>query len=215
MLLKGGAAVVIIMLWLMFLAPAALGGPVSLIWVSGSSMEPTMETGDLAVLYRRDAYAVDDIVAFVIPEGGNVIHRVAREGPSGYEFRGDNRDRDDPWVLDAHAILGREIFTIPGAARMVKAFTQPWVFGVLVAAFVLLFSNRPENQDDSGSLGPGYLAWGVVPGRAVWIWPTVRRHRRRSRAKQLIGTYRSELIAFQQWPTTQSAEQPKCGAITR
>jgi signal peptidase I len=125
-------------LWLLFLAPTGLGGPVSLIWVSGISMEPTLHTGDLAVLYERSSYDVGEIVAFEIPEGGTVIHRVVRVVPEGYKFRGDNRSQDDPWVLNEEAIRGQQILSIPSAAKAMTFLGQPHVMAGLVAALVIL-----------------------------------------------------------------------------
>ncbi len=132
----GGLAFVPV--WLLLLAPTSLGGPLSLIWVSGVSMEPTLHTGDLAVLYREDRYGVGDIVAFEIPEGGTVIHRVIEVETGGYRFRGDNRQHDDPWTLSETWIRGRQIVSIPEAAHVMSYLGQPWVMAVLVAGLVVL-----------------------------------------------------------------------------
>ncbi len=47
-----GLLVAFVAAWWLTLAPAALGGPVSLVLTRGTSMLPTIEPGDLAVLYR-------------------------------------------------------------------------------------------------------------------------------------------------------------------
>lgn len=139
-------------LWLLFLAPASLGGPLSLIWVSGVSMEPTLRTGDLAVLYERGSYDVGQIVAFEIPEGGTVIHRVVRTGPGGYRFRGDNREQDDPWILNEEAIRGQQIVAIPGAAKAMTSLGRPPVLAGLAAALVVLLRlKRPEREVDAST----------------------------------------------------------------
>jgi signal peptidase I len=124
-----------------------MGGPLSLIWVSGISMEPTLSTGDLAVLYQQDHYSVGDVVAFEIPEGGTVIHRVIRADTDGYQFRGDNRDHDDPWTLDETWIRGRQVVSIPRAAHVMSLLGQPRVMAALVAAVVVLARlNRGERK---------------------------------------------------------------------
>ena len=186
-------------LWFVFLAPASLGGPVSLIWVSGTSMQPTLYTGDLSIMYQRGSYDPGDLVAFELPEGGTVIHRVVRETTEGYEFRGDNRNHDDPWTLEGHAIRGRQLFHVPKAAEVMTFLGQPALLGVLTAIVVLLGLLRQENQD-APTLGPGYLNWGVVgksPGRLV---PSVQRRRRTRRARRHLVDYRRDLVEFQQWP---------------
>ncbi len=137
--------------WLTFLAPSSLGGPVSMIWVSGTSMEPTLFNGDLAVLYRANSYEVGDIVAFEIPEGGTVIHRVIRTTPTGYEFQGDNRDWQDPWDLDESWIQGRQIFHVPKAAQAMSWLAQPVVMAVLVGALVLVGQLRAMGASTESS----------------------------------------------------------------
>lgn len=193
------AGVVLWVLWFVFLAPASLGGPVSLIWVSGTSMEPTLHTGDLAIMYEFDSYEVGDIVAFEIPEGGTVIHRVVRSGNGLYEFRGDNKPRDDQWVLDDRAVQGRQLFSIPNAASVISTLGQPRVLGLLVGAMVLLSMLRSPKVEPA-SLGPGYVEWGVAPGHHPHILPSVGRFRRRRRARRVLATHRASIIDFQQRP---------------
>ena len=132
-----GAALVLV--WFNFLAPRAVGGPISVIWVSGFSMQPTLHTGDLSVLYERDRYAVGDIVAFDIPEGGTVIHRIVEIRPEGYVFQGDNREQLDPWVLDERVIHGRQVLAIPQAAQVMGVLSRPPILAALVAASVFFF----------------------------------------------------------------------------
>jgi len=113
-----------------------------MIWVSGTSMEPTLHTGDLSVVYRRDHYEVGDIVAFTIPEGGTVIHRVVEAGPEGYRFQGDNRDFHDPWVLDATEVRGLQVLSVPMAARLLTTLGHPGVMAGLVMCLVVLWRLR-------------------------------------------------------------------------
>lgn len=133
-------AAVVVPLWFTYLAPRPLGGPTSLVWVSGFSMEPTLSTGDLVILYRHDEYEIGDIVAFDIPEGGTVIHRVIDKRSDGYVFQGDNREQIDPWVLDEHAIRGRQLVAVPRAAAAMGTLRRPEIMAGLVAAMVLLLT---------------------------------------------------------------------------
>ena len=92
--------------------PARLGGSTSYVMVSGDSMEPTMHTGDLAVLRQQRAYRPGDIVAFRVPdgevgEGHVVIHRIHAGDERGYVLRGDNKRHPDPWRPARDDILGR------------------------------------------------------------------------------------------------------------
>jgi signal peptidase I len=143
-------AALLVPLWFAFLAPRAVGGPLSMIWVSGTSMEPTLSTGDLAVLYRADAYEVGDIVAFDIPEGGTVIHRVIEVTPDGHRFQGDNRDFHDPWVLPESQIHGRQVLSVPQAARVMSTVGRPEVLSALVVALVVFRRLRRDAVPSGG-----------------------------------------------------------------
>lgn len=125
------------------LAPTGLGGPVGLIWVSGTSMEPNLQTGDLVVVYEHDTYDVGDVVAFRIPGGGTVIHRVIDATADGYRFQGDNRDFADPWLLGRDDIIGAKAVTVPNAGSAMTVLGRPAIMAALVAALALLWCMRP------------------------------------------------------------------------
>jgi len=135
--------------WLQYLAPLSLGGPVSLTWVTGDSMEPGLSTGDLSVMYRRSRYEEGDVVAFEIPEGGVVIHRVETVRDARYTFIGDNRPHTDPWTLGPEAIRGRQVFSIPKVAFVMSAMRDPKVMGVLAAvlAGLVMWKRDLDNED--------------------------------------------------------------------
>lgn len=147
--------------WYVFLAPSGLGGPVGVVWVSGTSMEPTMHTGDIAVVYRSDSYGVGDVVAFEIPGGGTVIHRITAADDGQYRFQGDNRDYTDPWRLGDDAIVGREIVTIPYAGTVSAFLGRPTSLALLAMALTLLWWFRrqtPEPASHPGGREPARLS---------------------------------------------------------
>lgn len=124
--------------WAFFLRPVFLGGPASYIIVSGVSMEPTMYTGDLAVLLSQDGYELGDIVAFKAP-GGNVIHRiVGGSAEAGFTMRGDNKNSVDPWKPKPDEILGKLWVHVPGAGRALAYLRQPLPLAATVAGLALL-----------------------------------------------------------------------------
>ncbi len=87
----------ILLLWTLVFRPTILGGPASYIIVTGISMEPTLYTGDLAVVLRQEHYQAGDVVAYRT-SGGNVIHRiVGGSAESGFTMLGDNKHDTDPW----------------------------------------------------------------------------------------------------------------------
>lgn len=151
---RGAITAALVVVWVLWLLPTGLGGPVGLIWVSGTSMQPSMHTGDLAMTYRQDSYDVGDVVAFEIPGGGTVIHRIIEVEPDGYRFQGDNRDFADPWVLGDEAIVGRRVFHLPHAGSVLTMLGHPATMGAAVAALVLLQARRPDRPRTRGDRVP-------------------------------------------------------------
>ncbi len=124
--------------WFFLLRPASLGGPASYVVVSGTSMEPTLYTGDLVITRRQDSYEVGNIVAFRV-EDGLVIHRiVGGTAESGYVLRGDNRDSNDQWRPAPREIAGRLWLRLPRVGRWVQRLREPANFAALVAVLGLI-----------------------------------------------------------------------------
>ena len=78
--------------------PSALGGKVDYVMVSGTSMEPGLQNGDLVIVRDTDDYEDGDAIAYRIAEGevgegAIVIHRITGgDGEAGFTTQGDNRD---------------------------------------------------------------------------------------------------------------------------
>lgn len=117
--------------WWAFLRPSSLGGPLTLVTVTGVSMQPSFHTGDLAVMRDVDDYDKGDVIAFrteVVPgqPGATVIHRVVGgDAESGYVTRGDNNDWDDPWRPTAADVTGELWFAVPGFGTWVQWLARP------------------------------------------------------------------------------------------
>jgi signal peptidase I len=130
--------------WFVVLRPTALGGPASYIFVSGVSMQPTLESGDLVVLQHAEAYAVGDVVAFEIAEGPGagslVIHRiVGGSADEGFVMQGDNKPAPDEWHPTEDQVAGRLWLHLPAAGSAVAWLRQPAVFASLLAGLVVFF----------------------------------------------------------------------------
>lgn len=93
--------------------------PVRAVIVSGTSMQPGMQPGDLVIAVQRGDYRRDDIVVFRVPDeqagaGNLVIHRiVGGESRNGYWVRGDNREGRDPWRPTEADIVGEAALLVP------------------------------------------------------------------------------------------------------
>jgi signal peptidase len=141
--------------------PTTLGGRFNLTIVSGTSMEPTYHTGDLALVRRTDDIAVGDVIVYAVPagepgEGRHVIHRVVGgDATGGWITRGDNRDTPDIWRPRADDIVGTVRGIVPQGGAWLLRVLSPMGVGVAVAiAVVWVFWPRDEgDRVDDPDLG--------------------------------------------------------------
>ena len=111
-------SLVAIVLWFALLRPAELGGPVQYVIIEGTSMEPTLSSGDLVLVRRQDDYAVGDVISFRTPIGP-VIHRIIDgNARDGFVLMGDNNGAADSWRPTPANIVGRAWVTLPGGERL-------------------------------------------------------------------------------------------------
>lgn len=146
----------IVVVWTVALRPQFLGGPTAVVLVSGTSMEPSLHTGDLVLVHRRPSYRVGDVVAYRVPrgnvgEGQVVIHRiVGGTAESGFVVRGDNRGTDDQWRPKPADIVGTHWADVPTGKPVLAALRSPIGLAALAAAFVFVFvawgSGRPARD---------------------------------------------------------------------
>lgn len=126
--------------------PAALGGQVSWVMVSGTSMEPNYHTGDMVVARHGGGWEVGDVVVYslegtdLVVEGSSsplIVHRlVSGNARDGWIAQGDNKPRPDPWVIPNTAIQGVEVLTIPRVGTVLTWVRTPTVMALLAGLLV-------------------------------------------------------------------------------
>jgi signal peptidase len=124
--------------WLV-LAPAPLGGGTSYALVVGSSMEPGLHRGDLAIVRRRDAYRTGDVVLFrdrVL--GRDVLHRVVARDRGRFVTKGDNNGYLDDYRPAPGDVHGALWLDVPAAGRPLAWLRVPSHAALLVALTALL-----------------------------------------------------------------------------
>ena len=138
-----------------FLWPAPLGGSTRLVIVSGSSMEPTYDFGDVVVTRGGDRPSVGDTVVFAVPNGTAagmlVIHRIIGVDDEGYFVtQGDNRDTPDQWQLTDDDIVGQPLLHVPKGGHAVW-FLQQWIVIAVLLGLLVMFllwpTNDPQNDE--------------------------------------------------------------------
>ncbi len=153
--------------WWFLFRPSSIGGPLTLVMVTGASMEPGLHTDDLAFVYERDSYEVGDVVAFraeAVPDkpGAFVIHRIKGGGATaGFTMRGGNNDWDDPWSPTADKVTGEMLFSLPGAGTAVRWLAQPIHLGAILAgltASLTMAGGRRESEPTTEAVQPAQPA---------------------------------------------------------
>lgn len=143
-------AIVVFLAW-----PAQLGGNLSLVVVSGHSMDGTYRTGDLLLAWPETDYAVGEIVVYQVPKGEpgagfRVVHRVIKKENGQFTTQGDNRDTSDMWLPTAHDVVGHPFFRIRAGGLALKWLLSPIALALVVGVCVYwaVVSKDDKAQDD-------------------------------------------------------------------
>jgi len=139
--------IVLVVGWLVLLRPDYLGGATGYTIVTGDSMVPTLQPGDLAITRGQREYAVGDVVTFPVMNS-IVIHRITGgTADDGFITRGDGTSgRDDTWRVPVEDIKGSLWFRVPGGGtyilNLLSFLRTPAVMVVLaVSISILLLSD--------------------------------------------------------------------------
>lgn len=146
---------VVVVAGTLYLWPARFGGTTRLVIVSGRSMEPGYELGDVVVARAAGTSSIGDIVVFEVPEGEAegmlVIHRIVGIGADGtFVTQGDNRDTPDQWQLTQADIVGEPLVHVPKAGLVIAYLRQWWVVAIVLGllAMFLLWPTKDTDEDD-------------------------------------------------------------------
>jgi signal peptidase I len=134
----GLAAAPIAAFWLT-LAPTQLGGPASYALVVGSSMEPGLHRGDLAVVHRRERPGTGDVVLYRDRElGRDILHRVVAVEGGRFVTKGDNNDFRDGYRPAAQDVRGELWLRVPALGGVLEWVREPRHAALLVGLTVVL-----------------------------------------------------------------------------
>lgn len=176
----------LVLFWLTF-APSRLGGEATYVVTSGISMEPRFHTGDLAILRPDPPYHVGEIVGYIAPRIGIVMHRIIGVSHGRFLMKGDNNNFVDPYHPLPSDLVGRLWLHVPKVGSLINSpvrreTTAIGVAGVLVGLVAAPMARRrhhrrrdaddrrgtsgrrrPPNRSSTGILGvPGQVAASVV-----------------------------------------------------
>ena len=124
-LIRAAAVVLMVLAWLA-VAPTSLGGSTDYVTTHGNSMEPGFRTGDLALVRGSDRYEVGDVVAYRSQMLQSVLlHRIVDRDESGFVLKGDNNDFLDPERLTSEAFVGGLVLRVPQGGVWLGRLTSP------------------------------------------------------------------------------------------
>jgi signal peptidase I len=122
------------------LGPVQAGGGTSYAVVVGTSMEPKLRRGDLAIVRRSDTYRAGDVVLYDSRQlGTKVLHRIVRVEGGRFVLQGDNNDFLDPERPAADQILGELWVSVPAVGRLTEWLREP-LHAALLVGVVTLFA---------------------------------------------------------------------------
>jgi len=135
------------LLWFL-LGPVQLGGPTAYVIISGNSMEPKVQLGDLVVARRAGGYEIGQAVVYQHPQIGYVFHRIVEREGDQFTLQGDNNDWMDSYHPTIEELVGKYWFVIPGGGTAIRTLRDPMVFTgfafiiIVIAASLILFQNK-------------------------------------------------------------------------
>ena len=146
-----------------YLLPVKQGGAASFVIVTGTSMEPSLHTGDLVIARRQPRYRVGDVVAYHVPDGvgkgRTVVHRITSTASDGtFRAKGDNRTYEDQWTPKTSDIAGILWASVPRAGWIYAYAVSPVGMALLAALAVTWFfwpvkdvGEQVADEDDRNS----------------------------------------------------------------
>jgi signal peptidase I len=124
--------------WALF-APPQLGGSTRYVILDGTSMEPSLHGGDLALVRSRKDVARGDVVLYEHEKlGAHVLHRIVRIKGDRLVLKGDNNDFLDDVRPTAADVEGRLWFTVPKVGHAIGWGRQPLHAALIVFALAFL-----------------------------------------------------------------------------
>jgi len=124
--------------WIIF-APMQFGGQVAYVIVNGNSMEPLYQPGDLVIVHRATGYQVDDIITYLHPDIGPVIHRIIGQQGDHFILKGDHNTWTDSFLPASKDIIGKAWIHLSVAGKIFGYLRIPWVLSILVACIAAVF----------------------------------------------------------------------------
>ena len=130
--------------------PAKFGGQASFVFVSGESMTPGYQPGDLLIAWQTEP-TVGDVIVYA-PDGfrgAQIVHRViGGDAESGWSVQGDHNTFVDPFTPKGDEVRGVVQVHIPHVGAVMGVLLSPflWIALFLLAAAVLVWPAKEGDE---------------------------------------------------------------------
>ena len=151
--ITGGLAALLPLVWY-FIAPTQLGGHTAYVTTAGTSMEPLLHSGDLAIVRATPSYEVGDVIAYRNPQLGSIVlHRIVDLEGDRFVLKGDQNSWLDAYHPARDHVLGEMVLRVPGLGGRVHAAASPAgaVAMTSLASAVVLGARRRVRRGRAGS----------------------------------------------------------------
>ena len=109
--------------------------------ILSGSMEPKISTGSVCFVNEKAKYedmTVGDIIAFKIPTGASVTHRIINITDKGFETKGDANEESDGISTTKQNFLGKNLFSIKNLGFTVE-FIQSTRGRIVLITMIVFF----------------------------------------------------------------------------
>lgn len=121
--------------------------------VSSGSMEPEISVDDMIIIKKQKDYQKGDIITFE-RDGSLITHRIIEKAENSYMTKGDANNAPDTKEVDFDDVVGKTVFVIPEAGRVIYYLRTPLgmafiVFvGLLLLELPVLFNKKKEGMEN-------------------------------------------------------------------
>ncbi|MDQ1082202.1 MULTISPECIES: signal peptidase I [Microbacterium] len=135
--------------------------------IETASMAETAPVGTLVVAHPKPAYAVGDVITFVV-DGRTVTHRIVGVQEGRFITQGDLNGSPDAWQLQPDQIVGTVVAIVPGLGFLLKAAPVLFLAGIVVETVARLIGGKRRGW----RVGLRLTGWSVaVSGLSLWLRP--------------------------------------------
>ena len=99
-----------------------------------SSMEPTIDAGDVVYTYDTGNYNEGDVITYR-RDGRLVTHRVIAADAGSFRTKGDASDSPDRYLVSEEMIVGKVVLHLPYLGRLLAARADLYLGGALLVLY--------------------------------------------------------------------------------